>query len=148
LNLPRFRLVDSGSIIRALAGRESESMVRTKLLLLAAAALLATQGCVIYDEDADVRVHWQFSGFGSCAQADVAEIFIQVDGPDDFFESGFLPCELGFYDLPTDFEKGDVTVTVLGFPFDPNAGASWGAERPVDLHGGFNEFTFVLVPTF
>jgi len=124
-------------------------MVRSKLLLLASAALgIVTPGCVIYDEDAELRVFWQFAGASGCASANVSDVLVRVEGDSDFFESGFLFCEQGFIDVPGDFAKGDVIVTVLGFPPQPGAGATWAAERLVDLHGGFNEFTFVLVPTF
>ena len=115
--------------------------------LLALAALLA-QGCVIYDEDADVRINWEFPGRASCFDAGVTDILVQVDGGGEFQEFGFVPCEARFIDIPGDFpsaddlEPGDYVITVLGFP--PEGGATWIAEGFVDLHGGFNELTFGL----
>ena len=128
-------------------------MVRTKLLLLSALALSVLEpGCVIYDEDAELRVYWQFLGRAGCADANVTDALVQVETNEEFFESDFFPCELGFVDLPVDFEKGDALVTVFGFPpanpSFPNPGPNWIVDREVDLHGGFNEYTFVLVENF
>ena len=127
-------------------------MVRTKLLLLSSLALgVLAPGCVIYDEDADLRVYWQFAGRAGCGDANVTDVIVQVETNEEFFESDFYPCEAGYLDLP-EFEKGDAIVTVLGFPpanpSFPNAGPTWVADRVVDLHGGFNEYTFVLVEAF
>ncbi|WP_373044996.1 hypothetical protein [Vulgatibacter sp.] len=127
-------------------------MVPTHLKMLAcAAAASVLPACVIYDEDPELRIYWEFIGAASCEQAGVSDILIQIDGPTGFEEFGFVPCTLGFADIPDDFpsagdlESGDYFVTVLGFP-PGEGGATWLAEGGIDLHGGFNEFTFGLAP--
>lgn len=109
------------------------------------AALVGLSSCTIYNRDAEVRIHWQFARYGSCAEAGVSDVLVQLLGEEDSVETSFLPCEQGFVDIPVDLEPGDYLVTVLGFP-PPHLGSSptWIAERWVNLHGGFNEYTFVL----
>jgi len=125
-------------------------MHRPTPLLLCTLVSLLGQGCVIYDEDADVRIHWEFLGRLSCAEAGVTDILLEVDGGDELQEFGFVPCEAGFVDIPGDFpsadhlKPGEYLITVFGFP--PEGGATWIAEGLVDLHGGFNELTFRLDP--
>lgn len=115
-------------------------------ILLTSLAALALQSCVIYDEDATVRLNWTFSGAATCGEAGVQFVHVEIESFDgDDFEQADLPCEAGFVEFDGNLDNDDYLVRALGFP--PAGGPTWVVDNvAIDLHGGFNEFTLVMVP--
>lgn len=117
------------------------------IVLLSLPLLLA--GCLVehhHHDVADVEAFWTFEGQG-CSRAGVRYVEVLIEDIRGIvYESGLIHCRDASA-LFDDLRPGSHWISAYGYP-NGSSPPTWELHRKVRLHGGINELTLDLAPTW
>jgi hypothetical protein len=103
-------------------------------------ALLAGNGCVVSESDADLSFYWNYEG-QDCLDAGVSRTLVQVWDGDYLEHEEYVPCDASGVTL-YDFATGDYQYYVAGL--SPNGTVLYDDGGVIHADGGNNVYNLTL----